>query len=251
MKTSKTLFAVAVATIAAIATPDMANAFTLKGNFGSTNGSYDADTLYNNLFPEADSTANTAFVAENRFGDRGGAAEKEFKLFDHSNAPLTNQNQANFAWANNQSYNFELSNNGSNWNYSLFDLNNNLLTSIVNTFTAPFSDIFIRTRAGVGNSMVVDNLFLNDIAVGGRSAVENPTDGWGVNYLRIGDVTGPFTLKGQTTMSWEGNPTRLNSALASQIKVVNIASSQPVPEPTLAVGLGLAALTFARLRRRH
>ncbi|WP_339367213.1 hypothetical protein [Picosynechococcus sp. PCC 7002] len=34
------------------------------------------------------------------------------------------------------------------------------------------------------------------VAVGDRSAFENPTDGWGADYLWIGDVTEPFTLTG-------------------------------------------------------
>jgi hypothetical protein len=116
--------------------------------------------------------------------------------------------------------------------------------------TAPFSDIFIRTRADVGMSMVVDNLFLDGVAVGDRSAVDNPTDGWGADYLWIGDVTEPFTLTGRSTMSWEGEQNRLKSALAYQIKVVNL-ETQPVPEPTLAIGLGVGALAMTRLRRHN
>ncbi|MBS0015367.1 MAG: PEP-CTERM sorting domain-containing protein [Arthrospira sp. SH-MAG29] len=251
MNKLQSLLTVAVATLTAIATPGIANAFTVRGNFTSMDGSYGADMMFNDLFPDANSGAYTSFVAENRFGDLGRLAEREFKLFDHSNTPLTNQNQSNFAWVNNQAYNFQLSNDGNNWTYSLFDLDNNLLTSVVNTFTAPYSDIFIRTRAGVGNSMVIDNLSLNGIAVDGRSAVENPTDGWGADYLWIGDVSGPFTLTGQTLMGWQGQPTALRSALASQIKVVYIeGETQPVPEPTLLIGLGVVGLAMTRLGRR-
>ncbi|MDT9261389.1 MAG: hypothetical protein P5690_18805 [Limnospira sp. PMC 1236.20] len=42
----------------------------------------------------------------------------------------------------------------------------------------------------------MDNRFRDGVAVGDRSAVENPTDGWGADYLWIGDVTEPFTLTG-------------------------------------------------------
>lgn len=250
MLTHKSLFSLAVATLAAIAAPQAASAFTLRGHLTSMDGTYGADWMYNDLFPEGNSAPDTAFVAESRFGDLGGAAEKEFKIFDHSGAGLTGQNQTNFAWENGASYNFKLENDGDNWIYSLFDLDNNPLTSVSNSLTAPFSDIFIRTRADVGMSMVVDNLFLDGVAVGDRSAVDNPTDGWGADYLWIGDVTEPFTLTGRSTMSWEGEQNRLKSALAYQIKVVNL-ETQPVPEPTLAIGLGVGALAMTRLRRRN
>ena len=97
--------------------------------------------------------------------------------------------------------------------------------------------------------MVVDNLFLDGVAVGDRSAVED-ADKWGADYLWIGDVTEPFTLTGRTTMNWEGEQNRLRSALAYQIKVVNL-ETQSVPEPTLAIGLGVGALAMTRLRRRN
>jgi hypothetical protein len=213
-----------------------------------TSEGYDADLSYNALFPEGDSADDTAFVAESRYGDLGGAAQYEFKIFDHQAGG--GLDEANFNWGNGTSYDFSLEYTALGWTYSLFEFGTeNLLTAVTEAFTAPFSDIFIRTRANNGTSVVVDNLFLDGVAVGDRSAVENVNGDFGVDYLRITDVSEPFKLTGTSTMSWtEGsNPTK--SRLAYQIKVVNLEDTQPVPEPTILVGLGVSLLGLTRLRR--
>jgi hypothetical protein len=246
MNTQKTLLSTAIATLGCLSLSTAANAFTLGGHM--TSEGYDADLSYNALFPDGDSGDDTAFVAESRYGDLGGAAQYEFKIFDHQTGG--GLDEANFNWGNGTSYDFSLEYTALGWTYSLFEFGTeNLLTYVTEAFTAPFSDIFIRTRANNGTSAVVDNLFLDGVAVGDRSAVENVEGSFGVDYLRISDVSEPFTLTGTSTMSWTEGSKPKGSRLAYQIKVVNLEDTQPVPEPTILVGLGVSLLGLVRLRR--
>ena len=253
MNTQKLLFSTAIATLGCLSLSTAANAFTLGGHmtsdgYCSDGTAWEADHGYNGLFEDGNSAKDTAFVAESRFGDRGEAAEKEFKIFDHQkNGAL---DETHFNWENGVSYDFSLKHTDLGWVYQLFDAGTqNVLASVTEEFTGAFSDIFIRTRAGQGMSMVVDNLFLDGVAVGDDSAVENVQGDFGVDYLRISDVSESFKLTGTSTMSWTGEQDRLKSALAYQIKVVNLEDAQSVPEPTLLIGLGASLLGFVRLRR--
>jgi len=261
MNTRKSIFAAALTTLGLLAAPTAAEAFSLGGHLSSdgtrSDGSaWEADNAYNALFENNDSGAFTSFVAENRFGDRGGYAEKEFKLFDHNGSNA----ETNFNWINNSKYDFTLEYKESNWVYSLFEYETeNLLASVTNTFTNPFNNIFIRTRAEKGTSMTIDNLFLNGLAVGDSSSASDVTGDFAVDYLRIlldeDEASQPFLLSGTSTMSWGENPGTLRSALASQVKVVNIPGSTPepvaTPEPTVIFGLGLASAGMTLLRRRQ
>lgn len=246
MNTQKTLLSTAIATLGCLSLSTAAHAFTLGGHITSEGSA--ADQAYNALFPDGESGDDTAFVAESRYGDRGGAAQYEFKIFDH---PVDDDlDEANFSWENGVSYDFSLEYTALGWTYSLFEFGTeNLLTSVTQAFTAPFSDIFIRTRANNGTSVVVDNLFLDDVAVGDRSAVENVEGSFGVDYLRISDISEPFKLTGTSTMNWTEGSNPTNSRLAYQIKVVNLEDTQPIPEPTILVGLGVSLLGLTRLRR--
>ncbi|MGB3402121.1 MAG: PEP-CTERM sorting domain-containing protein [Microcoleaceae cyanobacterium] len=253
MHTRNILLSTALTTLGCLSLSTAADAFSLGGHmtsdgYRSDGTAWEADHDYNALFPDGNSTDDTAFVAESRYGDAGGAAQYEFKIFDHQDGG--GLDEANFNWGNGTSYDFSLEYTESSWTYSLFEFGTeNLLTSVTEAFTAPFSDIFIRTRANNGTSAVVDNLFLDGVAVGDRSAVENVEGDFGVDYLRISDVSEPFTLTGTSTMSWtEGSNTK-GSRLAYQIKVVNLEDTQPVPEPTILVGLGISLLGLTRLRR--
>lgn len=248
MYTHKILLSTALSTLGCLSLSTAANAFSLGGHM--TSFGYDADQAYNALFPDADSKDDTAFVAESRYGDAAGAGEYEFKIFDHQDDG--NLDEAGFNWINGTSYDFSLEYTAFGWTYSLFEWGTeNLLTSVTDAFTAPFSDIFIRTRANNGTSVVVDNLFLDGVAVGDRSAVENlqVEEGFGVDYLRISDISEPFKLTGTSTMSWTEGAKTKGSRLAYQIKVVNLEQTQPVPEPTILVGLGMSLFGLARLRR--
>ncbi len=253
MNVNSSLFSLALATLGMFTVPAAANAFTLShissDGYRHDGTAWGADNAYDALFPDSDSADDTAFVAESRFGDLGGAAEKEFKIFDHSDGDL---DQLNFGWENGKSYNFSLEFiQDQGWSYSLFDFDTHeILASITGEFDAAFNNIFIRTRADQGNSMVVDNLFLNGTALNDSSAATDVTGEFAVDYLRIYDVSGPFTLTGTSTMSWTEDLNKpLRSALAYQIKVVNIEDTQSVPEPTLALGLTVGALAMTRLRR--
>lgn len=246
MNTQKTLLSTAIATLGCLSLSTAANAFSLGGHL--TSEGYDADHAYNALFSDENSADDTAFVAESRYGDLGGAAQYEFKIFDHQAGG--GLDEANFNWEKGVSYDFSLEYTDLGWTYSLFEFGTeNRLSSVTEAFTAPFSDIFIRTRANNGTSVVVDNLFLDGVAVGDRSAVENVNGSFAVDYLRISDVSEPFKLTGTSTMNWTDGSNPTKSRLAYQIKVVNLEQAQPVPEPTLLVGLGVSFLGLARLRR--
>jgi hypothetical protein len=95
MNTQKTLLSTAIATLSCLSLSTAANAFTLGGHI--TSEGYDADLSYNELFPEENSASDTAFVAESRYGDLDGAAQYEFKIFDHQSGGEL-KDEANFDW---------------------------------------------------------------------------------------------------------------------------------------------------------
>ncbi len=108
----------------------------------------------------------------------------------------------------------------------------------------PFTDIFIRTRAGANSEITLSDL---DLVGSGLTIGDLTSLGDGdVDYIRLrnNDLNfGAFTLTGVQRMTWSGTaPT--NSALAAQIKFSNI-----VPEPSSLVLLAAGGLIL-RSRRR-
>ncbi|AMW30719.1 hypothetical protein N39L_54530 [Limnospira platensis NIES-39] len=82
---------------------------------------------------------------------------------------------------------------------------------------------------------VVDNRF--------RDGVENPTDGWGTDYLWIGDMTEPFTLTGRS------KPPQIGSGLPNSSGELGNATCRSNPPWRSVWGVGALAMT--RLRRRN
>ena len=71
-----------------------------------------------------------------------------------------------------------------------------------------------------------------------------------VDYLKISDVEGSFTLTGKQTIQFTGDYPR-ESRLAAQIKVGNFSDPESVPEPMTMLGTVVALGAGYRLKRRR
>lgn len=174
---------------------------------------------------------SSAWVAEGRFGDRGGRATFELDLGPDTARPAR---QAQFDWPNGSGVPFELR----------YDSTTSLVHFAVGhqelSYAAPgeFTDLFIRARSATGSaSILMDNLALD----GTPLAAYAFADGNSADVLRVSaaGLAGGFTLTGQSTMTWQGNAPR-NSRLAYQI------SAADIPEPATALSLLAVAVLLRR-----
>lgn len=197
------------------------------------------DTAALSIFSESD----VAWVAEGRIGNNAFNGDFELDLGQSTAAP--NQT-AQFSWPNGGSVLWSLSYNPI-LNAVDFIVGQTLLSYNPG---APFTDLFIRTRAvNDFTGINVDNLVLDGNPLLDSSEAYG-SSGDGVDYLWISgsNLMDGFFLAGTTTMGWEVLP--LHSRLAFQIKAVEM--DQPIPEPaTLGlVGLGLASIGAMSRRRK-
>lgn len=120
----------------------------------------------------------------------------------------------------------------------------NGVTISYNTVAGPFTDIFIRTRAGNGTTMALSQLNLTGLGAFGP-IVTTGAGSDALGYVRITEAAGfgAFTLSGTQTISWTGAAPR-GSGTAYQLKFTNV-----VPAPMGAAMLGLGGLLAARRRR--
>lgn len=242
MNKYQSLLAVAAAAIGFLGAPAAANAFSLGGNI-------DGEAAFDKL----DATIGVA--AEGRIGDLSGAAEHEFNIhFDNgSGGQIVPTEYRRFDWESGKAEDFTLT------------FENDLLTyeiggrTLTQTVTDNFNDLFIRTTARKQDSSVlVNNLFMNGVEVGGTSSFACDIARCGYydssQYLHLTDIGENFTLTGTTTMSWVGNAKRLSdrtaphrSELAFQVKLGNkVETPEPASMSLLAagvVGAGLAGLS--------
>jgi hypothetical protein len=264
MDTRKTIIGFFVATLGILSAPANAKAISL---------SYlETDQAFKDL------NVDLLFVAEGRIG---GSTTYELDLHDDTGS-------TNFAVQQQQE--LTSSNYWQSGRVDAFTLAYDALTKIVtykvgnktlaydytSKFTQGVTDIFVRTRANNTNSsMTVKDLLLKD-ASGTKSIAETSSVSctlspncttWykdangnifenvkgGVQYLRIGDVSGSFSLTGNSIMSWTGKtPTQSN--LAYQIKVGTTdewKNQQSVPEPSATLGLTLGAIALGLKTRRR
>jgi hypothetical protein len=264
MDTRKTLIGLFVVTLGILSAPTHAKAISL---------SYlETDQAFKDL------NVDLLFVAEGRIG---GSTTYELDLHDDTGS-------TNFAVQQQQE--LTSSNYWQSGRVDAFTLAYDALTKIVtykvgnktltydytSKFTQGVTDIFVRTRANNTNSsMTVKDLLLKD-ASGTKSIAETSSVSctlspncttWykdangnifedvkgGVQYLRIGDVSGSFSLTGNSIMSWTGKtPTQSN--LAYQIKVGTTddwKNQQSVPEPSATLGLTLGAIALGLKTRRR
>ena len=153
------------------------------------------DTDFNTLVNDGD--FSELFVAEGRIGDRGGRAQKELKINGDvlDNAPVSEETQ--FNWESGQQYDFTLEYDGSTVNYMLGGQ-----TLSTQDFSGPINSIFFRTSAGADTTTSLTNLVFNGTAIGDLTSSESGSRD--IDYLQLDDVSSPFTITGQASMTWEG-----------------------------------------------
>ena len=144
--------------------------------------------------------SDTLFVGEGRIGDGWGAATFEIDLGGDTGNPNT-------------------------WTLTYDHLTDEIsitvdgITLYYATPLSGFSNIFVRTRAvNSGTDIVVDNLVLDAEAVGDVSGADGDVTGLDILWISGGTLANGFTLTGNTTMSWTGDPPN-QSRLAFQITV--------------------------------
>ncbi|MCK4773706.1 MAG: hypothetical protein KAT30_02930 [Candidatus Krumholzibacteria bacterium] len=157
--------------------------------------------------------SDTLFVGEGRIGDGWGAATFEIDLGGDTGNPSTT---AQYGWTNGTSV---------PWTLAYDHLTDEISFTVDGVrlyYTTPlsgFSNIFVRTRAvNSGTDIVVDNLVLDAEAVGDVSGADGDVTGLDILWISGETLANGFTLTGNTTMSWTGDPPN-QSRLAFQIKV--------------------------------
>jgi hypothetical protein len=178
----------------------------------------DAVIITSHISSDAEMNAlltDTIFVAEGRIGDRGGNATFELDLGLSTSNPDV---QSNYNWQSGVTESFSLT-----YDYAtglvVYTLGGTVLT--YSTPYAGFGDIFIRTRANVGDASIV----VFDLVLNGKSIVDlsSSTGPGGLDILWISGLSAVegFALEGIVTMTWSGNPPT-NSNLAFQVKVASL-----------------------------
>ena len=170
---------------------------------------FSSDTLFGTVI------SDSAFVAEGRIGDLGGAATFELDLGASTAAPAVT---AQFAWGNGTAYPFSLQFDHFS-GAATFTVDGQTL-GYVSDYTV-FDALFIRTRAvDAGTFVGVYDMVLDGITVPGAS-VESGPGGLKIMQIYGAPLQDGFTLTGTVKMSWEG-AAPLNSRLAFQIFAANM-----------------------------
>jgi hypothetical protein len=265
MQLFKSLLTIALATAGMGLLPSTAKAISL---------SYlNTDQAFKDLNPDL------LFVAEGRIG---GNTTYELDLHDDTNG-FSVQTQADTSngdyWQNGEASLFSLDYDADTHQVTYNVAGQTLSYDYSDKFTQGVTDIFVRTRANDANTKAeVRNLSLTDASgttydIDGTSEIEctlsprcttwrigdngtvEDVEG-GVQYLRISDFLGSFSLTGESLFSWMGDaPTQ--SKLAYQVKVGSVEGSssasssdlESVPEPATLLGLALAGGAMATLKR--
>lgn len=230
-----------VGAIAAIATP--AQAFTLAGAMSAQE--------FEDLAPDVD------LSAESRWGS-GAVGGNTFELDIHAindGGGFYNLDQDEFGWQKGEAVDFSLAFDGSALTYTV---GGQVLST--EQVADNYSELFIRTSArSEGSSIQLQNLnFTNGSSAAIANLGSTCTGGVGcgffdAEYFHITDITGAFTLTGQSIMDWSNSALPSQSRLAYQVKLVaGDPGSADVPEPGMAIalaGLGLGLLSRRRLHQ--
>lgn len=230
MSVSQPYFTIILATLVLCLSPSVARAISL--NFICS------DTELRRLLP------SPAFVAEGQIGNIALNRGAEFDV--DQDGPNDTTSQVDFVWSNGERQPFSLTYDGSTVSYSVGE------ETLESNITGSFKDLFIYARAAEeGSSTLLDNLLLQDssmtLSISGISATD--TNG-GLSIFHIYDIGSPFTLTGNTTLSWSESP-EIPSNIAYQIQVGNVESPQAVPEPSTVLGLLLSTGALALGTRRR
>lgn len=237
MNLHRSLCIIGLVTLGLGLTPSFASAITITPlpNF--------TDAQFNNLL--SSKKFQELFVAEGRIGNNALNGDRELGINNANFQPVA---QGQFVWQSGKMENFLLQYDGSQVSYSVGGT-----TLLSNVFSGSVNDIYIRTRETLTSNVRLDNLIFNGTALG-DSAVSEPSnsDLDQVDYLLLSDISAPFRLTGNVTMSWTGSrPSQSN--LAYQIKVGSTDNSQQdVPEPGTVGALlltGIVAIGFGKRKQ--
>ena len=244
---SQAFFALAATSLGLVSLPATANAFTIRYAPEYTDSQFESlisSGDYREEFVVQSQIGNNAVQGEN---PRSG--QKELHIFDavysNNSAPfsrsLPDVAASDYGFTSGQAVDFILQVTGSQVTYTV---GNQVLTS--SSFTAPFTDLFLRTRADNG-SMLISDLSLNGQSINALESNSSDT----LKYIMIGGLTGNFTLTGKSTMTFTQAPfaeaTR-GARVAYQIKAGRLTDSarktifgqtpsSSVPEPSAIAAL--------------
>lgn len=258
---SQSLFALAATTIGLVSLPSTARAFTIKYAPDYTDAQFESlisSGDYREEFVVQSQIGNNAVQGQNPW-----TGDTELQIFDAIysnnstpyNRTLSGVASSNYGFTSGQAVDFILQVTGSQVTYRV---GNQVLTS--SSFTTPFTDLFLRTRADNG-SMLIGDLRLNGQSIDSLESNSSDT----LKYLAIGGLTGDFTLTGKSTMTFTqaafSQATR-GARVAYQIKAgrltnsarTNIFGQTPpasVPEPsTIAALLATGAFVAASNKKK-
>jgi hypothetical protein len=179
-----------------------------------------------------------SFVAEGRVGNR--ATNGTFELDLHQSDPGIIDAQGQYAWQNGATVPFTVTYAAAT-GLVVFTIDGVTISHVYNN---PFTDVFMRTRATVADTMILlDNLEINGMPLGDVSQAVNP--GAGIDILRVEglDSSMNMTVTGDVTLAW-GATAPSNSQLAFQMKFATV-----IPSPAGAAALALMGLATLRRRR--
>lgn len=238
MKLSQLLLSATLASLGAISllTPQ-----SYAASFKTLDGFTDSD--FGQLINDGDFTE--LFVAESRIGNNQVSGDRELGINTKTGSPVA---QGQRKWNNGEAVDFTLEYTGNVVNYTV---GGQLLSSTA--FSGPVTDIFLRTRTTDDASMSLTDLVLDGMAIDDLvSSTLGTGDNSDVDYLQIGDLSGPFTLAGKSMMTWTEDTDKLNgSQLAYQIKVGTTPETTTVPEPSAILALSLGAGVFGMMKQKR
>jgi hypothetical protein len=178
------------------------------------------------------------FVSSSRIG-KPGNADYELGLLKPDQSVASS---AQYNWVNGQAENFSLTYSGG---VATYKVGNQTISS---SFIGGASDIFLRTRSANGTSTSLFSDLQFQDASGTIMPMNLASSGTGdVDYMRIGNIQGPFTITGKTTFTWSGTQPA-GSAMIAQIKV---GTSKSTPEPATLGALALVVGGAAAMRRKR
>ncbi|NEQ46208.1 MAG: PEP-CTERM sorting domain-containing protein [Leptolyngbya sp. SIOISBB] len=126
-----------------------------------------------------------------------------------------------------------------------------------NVGNANANGIFLRTRAqgrnGGSATFNFSDLKLTDSSMSGDLddlGSFSPSGVTDIDYLKVTDLTGSFTLTGKQTIDFTGSFPQ-NSRLAAQIKVGTFSDIESVPEPMTMLGTLVALAAGYSLKHRR